>query len=84
MVSPQDRSPSLNGEVTLIDSETRQPQDVTVTPTLLQAYEEEYDRYSEELERYCALYGFSYVPTLTEYPFEELILQVMRQGRFLS
>ncbi len=84
VASPQDMSPRLNGEVTLIDSETRQPQDVTVTPTLLQAYEEEYDRYCDELERYCTLYGFSYVRTITEHPFEDLILQVMRQGRVLS
>jgi uncharacterized protein (DUF58 family) len=84
VVSPRDIAPPLNGEITLVDSETRQERDVTVTPALLRAYRAEFDAFCAEMERYCALYGFGYVRTVTEIPFEDLILQVLRQGRFVT
>lgn len=84
VASPQDLQPGLNGEITLVDSESRRRHDLTVTPPLLRAYREELDTYCDEIERYCALYGFGYIRTVTEFPFEDLILQVLRQGRFIS
>jgi len=84
VVDPADAEPPLNGEITLVDSETRQRQDVTVTPGLLRAYREEFASYCAEIERYCTLYGFGYVRTSTDFPFEDLILQVLRQGRFTT
>ena len=67
-----------------MDAETRERRDVTVTPSLLRAYKQEFDGFCAEIERYCALYGFGYVRTVTEFPFEDLILQVLRQGRFIT
>lgn len=84
VVSPADARPPLNGEVTLVDRETRRRQDVTVTPALVRAYEREFLAWCGEIERYCTLYGFGYARTLTTVPFEDLILQVLRSGRFLS
>lgn len=84
VVSPADAAPPLNGEITLVDSETGVHQDLTVTPALLRAYEQEFATYAAEIERYCTLYGFGYVRTVTDYPFEDLVLQVLRSGRFIS
>lgn len=84
VLSPHDIDPSLNGEITLVDAETREDRDITVTPALLAAYKAEFDTYCAEIERYCTLYGFGYVRTVTEIPFEDLILQVLRQGRFVN
>ena len=84
VLSPGDIEPPLNGELTLIDAESRTDRDITVTPAMLQAYREEFTSFCDEIERYCTLYGFGYVRTVTEFPFEDLILQVLRQGRFVS
>ncbi len=84
VVSPADSSPPLNGEITLVDSETRETQDVTITPPLLKAYEHEFESYCADLDRYCSVHGFGYVRTQTDFPFEDLVLQIMRQGRFVS
>ena len=84
VVTPEDAAPPLNGEVTLVDTETDWNQDITVTPGLLGAYEEVFQEYCDEIERYCTLYGFGYMRTATDFPFEDLIMQVMRSGRFLS
>jgi len=84
VVSPADSEPPLNGEITLVDAETRVAHDLTVTPTLLRAYADEFEAYCAELDRYCSLYGFGYVRTRTDLPFEDLVLHVLRQGRFIS
>lgn len=84
VVSPSDAAPPLNGEITLVDSETRARHDITITPALLRAYEQEFASHCAEIERYCTLYGFGYVRTVTDFPFEDLVLQVLRQGRFVS
>lgn len=84
VVSPSDAEPPLNGEITLVDSETGARQDITITPALLRAYEQEFAAHCAEIERYCTLYGFGYVRTVTDFPFEDLVLQVLRQGRFVS
>ena len=57
---------------------------MTITPALLDAYRREMDRFSEEIRRHCVKYQLGYVRTVTDYPFEDLVLQVFRQGRFLK
>ena len=84
VVSPEDARPGLNGELTLVDAETKDREDIRATPDLLQLYAHEFDAYCGEIERYCTLYGFGYVRTLTNFAFEDLILQVLRQGRFVK
>lgn len=79
-----DAEPSLKGDVLLVDSETGGTVDVVVTPALLSRYREVYKRFCDELAAYCAKYDFGYVRTFTELPFEDVILQVFRQGRFLA
>jgi len=79
-----DASPDLKGDVRLVDAETGHGLDVAVTPQLLERYRAAYEAYCEEISRYCAKYRFGYVRTFTELPFEDVILQVFRQGRFLA
>ena len=80
----EDVDPQVRGQIQLVDSETRQSREMTVTPTLVDAYRKEMDRYSEEIRKHCLKYQLGYVRTVTDFPFEDLILQVFRQGRFLK
>ena len=59
-------------------------QDIAATPSLLGAYKKVYAEFCDELERFCARYQLGYVRTQTEVPFEDVILQVFRQNRFLT
>ena len=84
ITSHEEINPQLKGEIMLVDSESQTGREVTVTPPLLAAYRSEYTRYCESIENYCAKYQLGYVRTPTDFPFEELVLQVFRQGRFLK
>jgi len=50
----------------------------------LTAYKAEFAKYCEAVESYCGKYQLGYVRTTTDFPFEELVLKVFRQGRFLK
>jgi uncharacterized protein (DUF58 family) len=76
--------PKLLGDLVLVDSEDRLSRDVTVTPGLLAAYRTEYANHCNALEGYCNRYQLGYVRTVTDFPFEDLVLKIFRQGRFLK
>jgi uncharacterized protein (DUF58 family) len=84
IASHEEMNPALKGELLLVDSENQVAREMTVTPSLLAAYHAEYNRFCEQLESYCGRYQLGYCRTLTDFPFEELVLQVFRQGRFLK
>lgn len=84
VVAHEDIEPTMRGQVQLVDSESRQVREITVTPELLEAYKREMQAYSGRLHRHCLKYQLGYVRTVTDFPFEDLILEVFRQGRFLK
>ena len=71
-------------ELLLVDAENNTTREITVTPSLLTAYRAEFLKYCEAVEAYCGKYQLGYVRTTTDFPFEELVLKVFRQGRFLK
>ena len=52
--------------------------------TLLHAYTRAWQAHVDALEAYATKYNIGYVRTPIEQPFEDTILQVFRQGRFLA
>jgi uncharacterized protein (DUF58 family) len=84
VASHEEVEPALKGELVLVDSENNVSREVTVTPSLLASYKAEYNRFCTEIESYCSKYQLGYVRTVTDFPFEELVLKVFRQGRFLK
>ncbi len=84
IASHEEIEPHLRGELLLVDSESNQAREITITPALMAAYHAEYTKFCEQLEAYCWKYQLGYVRTATDFPFEELILKVFRQGRFVK
>jgi uncharacterized protein (DUF58 family) len=84
IASHEEIDPPLTGELQLVDSESNVARDITVTPSLIAAYKSEFARYCESIENYCLKYQLGYVRTTTDFPFEDLVLDVFRQGRFLK
>ena len=84
IASHEEVDPPLTGDLLLVDSESQVSREITITPSLLAAYRAEFTRYCESIEHYCGRYQLGYVRTTTDFPFEELVLNVFRQGRFLK
>ena len=81
--SPGEARPDVQRQVELVDSETGMTTRVDATPQLLKRYRQLAEQHTAELESYCHTRGWSYLKALTTTPFEDLILGVFRNGRFL-
>jgi uncharacterized protein (DUF58 family) len=84
IASHEEIEPDVKGDLMLVDSEDGAIREVTATPALLAAYRAAVTNHAEEIENYCMRYEMGYVRAATDFPFEELILNVFRQGRFLK
>src|SRR5262249_45780738 len=79
----KEANPSLHGDLTLIDCETGEPKEVTISAALLEAYKREHERYCQELATFCTRRAIPFFRTHTGIPFDDLILRIFRAGGFL-
>jgi uncharacterized protein (DUF58 family) len=84
VASASDRDPGVFGEARFVDAETGDVRDVDVTPALAAAYREAWQTHASELEHFCGRYNLGFVRADAEAPFEDIILQTFRKGRFLA
>jgi len=83
VVDKRDAKPELKGDVRVYDCETGTEREVTVTAKVLEKYQQAYEAYLEEVQRYCTTRQVSYFRADVEASFDELILRVFRRGGFL-
>ena len=75
--------PSLKGDLTLVDSETNQTTNITMTPKLLKRFHDEHRLYSDELSRTCTGRAVPYLKVASHIDIETLILKVLRTGQVI-
>lgn len=81
--SPDELQPVLADEVLLVDSEVGGATQLRVTPELVRAYRETFRSYRAEIQAFCRSHGWGYLHTLTDAPFEELMLKALREQGLL-
>jgi uncharacterized protein (DUF58 family) len=79
----READPQLHGDLALVDCETGDTREVTVSRSLLEAYQREHEKYCKELEAYCTRYAMAFFRTHTGIPFDQLVLKIFRSGGFL-
>lgn len=84
ITTPSETDPDVRGDLRLVDSETGAAKDISVTPALMSAYRTVFARFCDDVARYCSQHAFGYIRTSTATPFEDVVLQGFRQGRFLA
>ncbi|HVV83142.1 MAG TPA: DUF58 domain-containing protein [Kofleriaceae bacterium] len=80
---PKEAAPALAGDLALVDCETGELREVTVSRSLLEAYGREHERYCKELEDFCTARAVPFFRTHTGIPFDDLVLRIFRVGGFL-
>ena len=76
--------PTLTGDLRLVDSETSEVREVSMSPYILAQYEARVQSFCTELQALSNRYGMDYVRTSTGVPFEEVILKYLRNGGMLK
>lgn len=72
------------GSYRLVDSETRRVSEIHLDGSTRREYQKFLADYLSEVETYCLAQGIEYLRTTTSVPVEEIVLNYMRRGPFLS
>lgn len=78
LFDPAEASPTLLGDMELIDTETGTQRQVTVTEQHLARYRKVYEAFVASLRRYCKRYEVGCTDAPTDVAFDTLILAMMR------
>jgi len=81
---PGEEKPDLEGEVQLIDVETLENRRVWFTPADKKRYEETYQQFVQGIEKACQDRQIDYQPWRTDYPFEDVFLELLSRGSALA
>lgn len=79
VLSPEEVSPPLAGDLRLIDVETGVAQEVTIDATMRNIYRQRLEQWRDDIRADCRRKGAHYFPMQTDEPFERLILSDMRR-----
>lgn len=79
VLDQEEVEPSNVGDLLLIDSETSERREVTITQTLLRKYKQRLAQFCGGIESFCTRYGCNYIRATNQSPFEDLILGYLRQ-----
>jgi hypothetical protein len=74
VLSPEEMSPSVGGDLRLIDAETGQSHDLTLDAEALRLYRQRLREFLERAETFCRGSEVSYVRVVTDAPVEEVVL----------
>lgn len=80
LVRESDRSPDLEGDLRLVDCESGDAQDVTVTPVVLARYRDAYDAFQSELVAFAQSRGAGLLRIDAERPVVPQLAQIFERG----
>jgi uncharacterized protein (DUF58 family) len=83
VLSPQELSPDISGDLKLIDIEDADTAEITVSGALLKYYKRNLNAYCNELKDFCARRGATYVLVNSADSVESLVLNYLRRIRLL-
>ena len=80
VLAPEEIDPPLVGDLKLIDAETGEAREITVSVGLLRDYRRAVASFRGGLQSFCHRYGADYLCAATDTPFEDLILTALRRS----
>lgn len=83
ILDPKEVEPDLLGDLRLVDAETGESREISVTPHLLSRYKAQLETFCASLSDMANRHGMEYVRTTTDAPFEELLLKTLRNSGLL-
>ena len=84
VIDPADAQPPLHGDVRLVDHETGETREVTVTPRILQKFAKAHAEYLHRIKEFCGNKQVTYHPLTTDVPFDEAVMRILRSGGLLT
>ncbi|WHH59613.1 DUF58 domain-containing protein [Petroclostridium sp. X23] len=73
LLSPEELHPSIGGSVRLLDVETGEAKDITVSHRLIKAYQNVLDGFKDDIKKYCFKRGIRYIELSSEISMESMV-----------
>ena len=80
VLHPAELAPTELGDLRLLETERGGAIEITANEHLLRRYREEVDAFNEALEKFCLQRGIAHARVMSDVPFEEVVLKVLRDG----
>lgn len=77
VLSPEEMSPSLNGAFELVDSETGERMEVTVSNMLLKSYEEALKQHLSQIQEQCRKWGIHHAILTSDMPVDKMLKSIL-------
>lgn len=75
VLAPEELDPVMEGQIRLLDSETGEARDISVTPALLKQYDKELNAFINGIKEYCSRMGATYIQISTAEPVEKIVFE---------
>lgn len=83
VLAPEELTPELTGDLKLVDSESEQYTEVSVSRALMKRYAQNRDAFVEKVRNYCLGRGMGHYLVSSDTPVENILLDVFRKGGLL-
>jgi len=80
ILAPEELTPTVYGDLRLVDSESGGQQEVTFGKYRLKAYQQTVENYCQRLREYCRGRGISFFRASSDTPLEDLLLKQLRKA----
>jgi uncharacterized protein (DUF58 family) len=84
VLNRSEAEPDFLGDFRLTDVESGRGREVTVNEQLLTRYRTTFQAFCDRLDEFATARQIGYLRTFTEVPFDELVLKILRQGKFVA
>ncbi len=84
LVDRNEAAPALDGDLLVVDCETGDEREVTVTPAVLERLKTAFADYATRIEHFCTNKRVPYLAADASAPFDEIVLRALRRGGFLA
>ncbi len=79
ILSPDEVDPPISGDLKLVDSETGLDAEITLDATTLDQYRQRLQEWQTETAVACANRAIHYIPLTTDTPWEQVVMQTLRE-----
>lgn len=84
VLAPEELEPALRGDFTLVDGETGDRREITVTASTLKAYRARLQAYTNEIADFCGRNDVMFVQVSSDTRLEDVVLRVLCREGILS
>lgn len=75
VLAPEELNPEIEGQIRLLDSETGEIRDISVTPVLLSQYDKKLNSFINNIREFCSRMGATYIQVSSEAPIEKIVFE---------